>query len=54
MEVCNQVDYIHWYDPNEPVDRLRYLVAEQQAGHTCHSNKIVFIIKEIRESNYIV
>lgn len=46
-------DYIFWDDPNELVVRLRLLVASHQAGHNNHSNEIVSIIEELKESNII-
>lgn len=47
------VDYVHWNDPNEIVDRLRLLIASQAAGNTSHSNEIVSIIEELREAKII-
>lgn len=47
------VDYLYWDDPNELVDRLRLLIASQQAGHNNHSNEITSIIEELREANII-
>lgn len=49
----NPIDYVHWNDPNELVDRLRILVASQTSGHTGHTNEIVSIIEELRESRII-
>lgn len=48
------IDYIYWNDPNELVDRLRLLIASQQAGNNSHNNEIVSIIEELREANIIV
>ena len=48
-----QMDYIYWDDPNELVDRLRLLVAEQSAGNPSHINEIHSIIEELREGGYI-
>lgn len=54
MEVTdNPIDYVHWDDPNELVDRLRLLLASTQAGHSGHSNEINSIVEELRESNII-
>lgn len=54
MEASNNpIDYVYWDDPNELVDRLRLLVSSQTAGHTGHSNEIVSIIEELRESKII-
>lgn len=46
-------DYVYWDDPNELVDRLRLLIAEQAAGNPSHVNEIHSIIEELRESGYI-
>lgn len=47
------IEYIHWDDPNELVDRLRLLIASEQAGNNAHTNEIVSIIQELREANII-
>lgn len=49
----NEIDYVHWDDPNELVDRLRLLLASQSAGHTGHINEINSIIEELKEA-YII
>ena len=49
----NKVEYVHWDDPNELVDRLRLLLASQQAGHTGHINEITSIIEELMEAGVI-
>ena len=46
-------DYVYWDDPNELVDRLRLLVAEQEAGNNFHVNEINSIIEELREGGYL-
>ena len=46
----NKIDYIHWDDPNEIVDRLRLLEASHQASHNGHDNEI---IEELREASLI-
>ncbi|KYN27501.1 hypothetical protein ALC57_03110 [Trachymyrmex cornetzi] len=46
----NKIDYIHWDDLNEIVDRLRLLEASRQAGHNGHDNDILSIIEELREA----
>ncbi|KYN20113.1 hypothetical protein ALC57_07541 [Trachymyrmex cornetzi] len=46
----NKIDYIHWDDPNDIVDRLRLLEASRQAGHNGHDNEILSIIEELREA----
>ena len=48
-----QMDYIYWDDPNELVDRLRFLIAENFAGNTNHNNEILSIIEELREGGFI-
>lgn len=49
----NFIDHVYWDDPNELVNRLRLLVASQTAGHTGHTNEIVSIVEELRESGII-
>ena len=48
------IDYVYWDDPNELVERLELLMAEQKAGNTAHINEIHSIIDELRESGYIL
>ncbi|KYN16037.1 hypothetical protein ALC57_11721 [Trachymyrmex cornetzi] len=50
----NKINYIHWDDPNEIVDRLRLLEASRQAGHNGHDNEILSIIEELREAGLII
>ncbi|KYN23132.1 hypothetical protein ALC57_04456 [Trachymyrmex cornetzi] len=50
----NKIDYIHWDDPNEIVDRLRLLEASRQAGYNGHDNEILSIIEELREARLII
>lgn len=50
----NAIDYVHWDNPNELVDRLRLLVSSRDAGHTGHGNEIMSIVEELREAGYIV
>lgn len=45
--------YSYWDDPNELCDRLRHLLASQDAGHTGHANEIASIIEELREAGII-
>lgn len=47
------VDYVHWDDPNELVERLNLLKASERAGHTGHSNEINSIVEELKEANII-
>jgi len=48
----NTVDYVHWDDPNELVDRLRLLDASRNAGNNAHDNEILSTIEELRGSDY--
>jgi len=50
----NKIDYIHWDDPNELVERLRLLEASRQAGHNAHDNELLSIIEELREAGLII
>ncbi|XP_011858847.1 PREDICTED: uncharacterized protein LOC105556369 [Vollenhovia emeryi] len=50
----NKIDYVHWDDPNELVDRFRLLEASRQAGHNDHDNEIMSIIEELREAGLII
>lgn len=49
----NSVRYEHWDDPNELVERLRLLIASEQAGNTSVGNEIISIIEELREAKII-
>jgi hypothetical protein len=48
-----RIEYIYFDDPNEIVDRLRLLIASQEAGNTGHTNEIISIIEELREAKII-
>ena len=50
----NKIDYVHWNDPNELVDRLRLLEASRQAGNNAHDNEIMSIIEELYEAGIII
>ena len=50
----NKIDYVHWNDPNELVDRLRLLLASEYAGNNNHNNEIISILEELREANIII
>lgn len=50
----NKTDYVYWNDVNELVDRLRLLIASQQAGHSNHNNEIASILEELKEADIIV
>lgn len=54
MDVTNNpIDYVYWDDPNELVDRLRLLLASQEAGNSNHNNEINSIIEELIEAKII-
>lgn len=53
FERREKIDYVYWDDPNELVERLRLLISAQAAGNTHHSNEIISIIEELRESKII-
>lgn len=46
-------NYIYWDDPNELVERLKLLIASQNAGHTNQNNEIMSIIEELKEADII-
>ena len=48
----NKINYIHWDDPNEIVDRLRLLEILRQTDH--NDNEILSIIEELREAGLII
>jgi hypothetical protein len=50
---ANKTNITYWDDPNEIIERLRFLLASQQAGHDGHNNEIYSIIEELKESNII-
>ncbi|KAL6254100.1 hypothetical protein P5V15_014720 [Pogonomyrmex californicus] len=50
----NKIDYVHWDDPNELVDRLRLLDASHRAGHNVRDNEMLSIIEELREAGIII
>lgn len=45
----DQANIIYWNDPNELVDRLKLILASQQAGNTSHNNEINSILEELHE-----
>ncbi|XP_025836061.1 uncharacterized protein LOC112906345 [Agrilus planipennis] len=47
------IEYKYFDDVNELCDRLKLLVASQQAGNTNHENEMQSILEELRESNII-
>jgi len=52
MTLNNKIDYVHWDDFNEFVDRL--LDAACRASNNAHDNKILSIIEELREAGLII
>ncbi|KAK2579974.1 hypothetical protein KPH14_012727 [Odynerus spinipes] len=50
----SNIDYVHWNDANELVDRLRLLIASRDAGNTGVDNEILSILEELREEGIIV
>ncbi|KYN02973.1 hypothetical protein ALC62_06193 [Cyphomyrmex costatus] len=50
----DKVDYVHWDDSNELVDRLQLLDASRTAGNNAHDNEILSIIEELREAGFII
>ncbi|XP_072757486.1 uncharacterized protein [Anoplolepis gracilipes] len=50
----NKIEYVHWNDPNELVDRLRLLEASRRAGNNAHGNEVMSIIEELREAGLII
>ncbi|KAK9701368.1 hypothetical protein QE152_g30662 [Popillia japonica] len=45
--------YVYWDNINELVDRLKLLIASEQAGHSGHNNEIASIIEELKETGAI-
>lgn len=55
MKFSNKlINYVHWDDPNELVDRLKLLVASYDAGNTGVVNEINSIVEELREAKIII
>jgi len=48
------IDYVHWDDPNELVDRMRLHEVSRQVGHNAHDNEMLSIIEELREAGIII
>ena len=53
LKTKGNIDYIYWDDPNELVDRLKLLLASQNAGNFSHNNEIISIIEELKEGGVI-
>jgi hypothetical protein len=49
----SKIDYVYWDDVNELVNRLKLLIASQVAGNNSHTNEIISIISELKESKII-
>lgn len=49
----NKIDYVHWNDLNELVDRLRLLILSREAGNTGVHNEIQSILEELLEEGVI-
>lgn len=45
--------FVYWDDINELVNRLRLLLASEQAGNTSHTNEIASIVEELKEAGVI-
>jgi len=45
--------YKYWNSADELVDRLRLLIASQEAGNTSHRNEIISIIEELKEEGIV-
>ncbi|XP_072750475.1 uncharacterized protein, partial [Anoplolepis gracilipes] len=50
----NKIEYVHWNDPNELVDRLRLLDTSRRTGNNAHDNEIMSIIEELRKDGLII
>jgi len=48
----NAIDYVHWKDSNELMDRLRLLAS--RAGNNAHVNEMLSIIEKLREADLII
>ncbi|XP_015121531.1 uncharacterized protein LOC107044239 [Diachasma alloeum] len=51
--IPRKMDYVYWDHPNELVDRLRLLMAYQEADNTSHTNEILSIMEKLREAGII-
>lgn len=47
------IEYVYFDDVNELCERLKLLLASQQAGNNNHTNEIVSILEELRECDII-
>lgn len=52
--ISDKVDYVHWDDPDELVNRLRLLDASRQAGNNAHDNELLSILEERSEAGIII
>lgn len=48
-----KIEYRHFDDYNELVERLKLLIASQRAGNMNHNNEIESILEELREMKVI-
>ncbi|KYM85800.1 hypothetical protein ALC53_04385 [Atta colombica] len=49
----NAIDYVHWDDPNELVDRL-LINASHRASNNAQNNEMLSIIEELHETGLII
>jgi len=50
----NAIDYMHWDDPNELVNRRRLLDVSHRSSNNAHNNEMLSIIEELREVGLII
>lgn len=48
-----RLEFVPWKDPNKLVNWLRILMSSKSAGHTGHTNEIIYIIDELRKAKII-
>ncbi|KAK4873461.1 hypothetical protein RN001_015490 [Aquatica leii] len=48
-----RLEFLPWKDPNKLVNWLRTLLSSKEAGHTGHTNEIIYIIDELRSAKII-
>lgn len=53
IEMGNNIEFVHWNEPNKLVSRLKKLIASKAAGHTGHDSEIFAIEEELRNAGYI-
>lgn len=47
------IEYVYWDNSNELCDRLRLLIASEEAGNHSHTNEIQAILNELKEAHII-